>query len=113
MRTLDGDGVGAGGGSGGREQRDVCPQPAVAAPRQVCTVHLPAGRLLLHAALPALEAVAALCESVEAACVVVPHLLDTTHSTASKYFDVHLSPAVQRSSARELSMPVCASAPCQ
>ena len=65
------------GGPGGGEEGEVRPQTAVTTPGQVRPVHLAAGGLLLDSALPALEAVAPLCEAVEAARVVVAHLQDT------------------------------------
>lgn len=78
-RTLNADGVGGCRSDlGGGQQGEVRPQAAVAAPGEVRPVHLAAGRLLLDAALPALEAVPALGKAVEAARVVVAHL--STHA---------------------------------
>ena len=64
----------AGLAEAGRQHSDVGAQAAVAAPGQVGAVGVPAGRLLLDPALPALEAVPALAQAKQQAARVVPQL---------------------------------------
>ena len=80
--TLQGDRVvGKGGGQAG----NVSAQTAVAAPGQVGPVGVPAGRLLLDPALPALEAVPALAQTVQQAAQVIPQLHTQTIGVTSNF----------------------------
>ena len=72
----------AGLAEAGRQHSDVGAQAAVAAPGQVSPVGVPAGRLLLDPALPALEAVPALAQAVQHAARVVTQLRMSTAESA-------------------------------
>lgn len=73
-------------GEGGSQAGKVGAQAAVAAPGQVGAVGVPAERLLLDPALPALEAVPALAQPVQRAACVVPQLQDQAFLSVCRDF---------------------------